>query len=42
MGSACSTHGEKRSACKVLMGKPEGMRSLGRIRRRWEDVKNGS
>jgi hypothetical protein len=29
--------GEVRNVYKVLMGKPEGKRSLGRPRRRWED-----
>jgi hypothetical protein len=29
--------GEKRKAYKVLVGKPEGKRPLGRPRRRWED-----
>jgi hypothetical protein len=29
--------GEKRSAYKMLVGKPEGKRSLGRPRRRWVD-----
>jgi hypothetical protein len=29
--------GERRGVYKVLMGKPEGKRSLGRRRRRWED-----
>jgi hypothetical protein len=28
---------EGRSAFKILTGKPTGMRSLGRPRRRWED-----
>jgi hypothetical protein len=37
MGRACSTHGEKRNSCTVLVGKPEGKRSLGRHRRRLED-----
>jgi hypothetical protein len=27
--------GERRNACRILMGKPEGKRSLGRPRRRW-------
>jgi hypothetical protein len=35
MGGACSTNGEKRNACRVLVGKPEGKRPLGRQRRRW-------
>jgi hypothetical protein len=29
--------GEKRNAYRILVGKPEGKRSLGRPRRRWED-----
>jgi hypothetical protein len=29
--------GEKRKACRLLMGKPEGKRPLGRPRRRWLD-----
>jgi hypothetical protein len=29
--------GERRGACRVLVGKPEGRRSFGRLRRRWED-----
>jgi hypothetical protein len=29
--------GEDRNVYKVLMGKPEGKRSLGKPRRRWED-----
>jgi hypothetical protein len=35
MGGACSAHG--RSAYKILVGKPEWERPLGRRRRRWED-----
>jgi hypothetical protein len=26
---------EKRNACRILVGKPEGRRPLGRPRRRW-------
>jgi hypothetical protein len=37
MGGACSTHGEKNSAYRILVGKPEGKKPLGRPRRRWED-----
>jgi hypothetical protein len=37
MGGACSTHGEKRSAYTILVGRPEGRRPFGRPRRRWED-----
>jgi len=29
--------GERRGVYRVLMGKPEGKRRLGRHRRRWED-----
>jgi hypothetical protein len=29
--------GEKRNAYRILVGKPEGKRSLGRPRRRWVD-----
>jgi hypothetical protein len=29
--------GERRGAYRVLMGKPEGRRPLGRPRRRWDD-----
>jgi hypothetical protein len=37
MGGACSTYGEGRDVYRVLVGKPEGKRQLGRPRRRWED-----
>jgi hypothetical protein len=36
MGGACSVYGEGRGLCRVLMGKPEGKRPLGRPRHRWE------
>jgi hypothetical protein len=29
--------GKKRNACRILAGKPEGKRPLGRPRRRWVD-----
>jgi hypothetical protein len=29
--------GEKMNACRLLVGKPEGRRPLGRPRRRWSD-----
>jgi hypothetical protein len=29
--------GEVRNACKILVGKPEGTRPLGRRRRRWDE-----
>jgi hypothetical protein len=37
MGSACSTHVEKRNGYTIFVGKPEGKRLLGRLKRRWED-----
>jgi hypothetical protein len=37
MRRACSTKGEKRNAYRILVGKPEGKRPLGRPRRRWVD-----
>jgi hypothetical protein len=36
MGGQCSTNGEKK-AYRLLVGKPEGKRPLGRPRRRWVD-----
>jgi hypothetical protein len=39
MGSACTHMGEKRNgnACRILVGKPDTKRPLGRPRYRWED-----
>ena len=37
MGGARSAYGGERDVYRVLMGKPEGKRPLGRHRRRWED-----
>jgi hypothetical protein len=37
MGGSCSTNGEKRNAYRLLVGKPEGKRRLGRPRCRWVD-----
>jgi hypothetical protein len=37
MDRACSTNGEKRNAYRILVGKPEGKRPLGRRRHRWVD-----
>jgi hypothetical protein len=37
MGRACSEYWERRGVYKVLMGKPEGNRAIGRPGRRWED-----
>jgi hypothetical protein len=36
---ACSTNGEKRNAYRILVGKPEGKKPLGRPKHRWEDIK---
>jgi hypothetical protein len=38
MEKACSTHGEKRNACGILVGKLEGNLPLRRPRRRCEDI----
>ena len=37
MGGACSAYGERRVIYRILVGKPEGKRPLGRPRRIWED-----
>jgi hypothetical protein len=37
MGGACSTNGGEENAYRLLVGKPEGRRPLGRPRRRWLD-----
>jgi hypothetical protein len=37
MGRACSTNWAKQNAYRILVGKPEGKRPLGRPRRRWVD-----
>jgi hypothetical protein len=37
MGRACSTNGAMRNAYRILVGKPEGKRLIGRPRRRWVD-----
>jgi len=37
MSGACGAYGEGRGVQRVLVGKPEGNRSLRRPRRRWED-----
>jgi hypothetical protein len=36
MGGACNTYVENRGVYKILEGRPEGRRPLGRTRRRWE------
>jgi hypothetical protein len=37
MDRASSTNGETRNAYRILVGKPEGRRPLGRLIRRWVD-----
>jgi hypothetical protein len=37
MDNACSTNGAQRNAYRILVGKPEGKRLLGRSRCRWMD-----
>jgi len=39
MGGACSGYGgeERRGVYRILVGKPERKKPLGRPRRRWED-----
>jgi hypothetical protein len=37
MGRACCNNREKRNVYKILVGKPEGKRPLGRRRSRWVD-----
>jgi len=37
MDGACGAYGEGRGVHRVLVGKPEGKRPLGRPRHRWEE-----
>ena len=37
MGGACGAYGEVRGVHRVLVGKPERRRPLGRPRQKWED-----
>ena len=37
MGRACARIGNERGAWKLLVGKPEGKRPVGRPRMRWEN-----
>jgi hypothetical protein len=37
MGRACGTNGEKRNVYRLLVGKPEEKRQLGRPRHIWVD-----
>jgi hypothetical protein len=39
IGGACNTYGEGRGVYRDLVGKPEGKRSLGRPRGRWENIR---
>jgi hypothetical protein len=45
MGGTSGTYKEyihvDRDVCKILVGKSEGKRPLGRLRRRWENIKLG-
>jgi hypothetical protein len=36
MGRTCNMNWEKMNACRILVGKPEEKRPLGRPRCRWE------
>jgi hypothetical protein len=37
MGGSCSTYGDKRIMCRLLVGNPEEKRPLGKPRFRWVD-----
>jgi hypothetical protein len=37
VGWTCGTHGKERGVYRVMVGRTEGKRLLGRPRRRWED-----
>jgi hypothetical protein len=37
MDSACSTNGDKRNVCMILVGNSEGKRPVGRPRYKWVD-----
>jgi hypothetical protein len=37
MGRECSTHVEERNPYRILVGKPEGKRPVGRPRHRWDE-----
>jgi hypothetical protein len=41
MSGACSTYGGRSGVYRVLVGKPEGKRPLGKPRRSWEEVGRG-
>jgi hypothetical protein len=38
-GKACGTCGEVGNAYRIFMGKPEGIRPIGRLGGRWENIK---
>jgi hypothetical protein len=42
MNVSCSTHGEMRNVYKILVGKHEAKRSLGKPRSRWQDGCEGN
>jgi hypothetical protein len=37
MSRACNTNRKERNTCRIMMGKPERKKPLGRPRRRWVD-----
>jgi hypothetical protein len=37
VGGTCGKHGGGGGVYRILVGRPEGMRPLGRPRRRWKD-----
>jgi hypothetical protein len=37
MGGACSADGKEKGVYRILVGKPEGRRPMGKPRRRWDD-----
>ena len=39
MGGPCNMYDERRGAYGVLVVKPGGIRPLGRLRRRWQNIK---
>jgi hypothetical protein len=41
MSRACSTNGENRNTCRLLVGMPEGKRPLGRARKKIGFVERG-
>jgi hypothetical protein len=41
MSSSTIRHGRYESAYEILIGKPEGKRPLGRLGRRWENIRVG-